>query len=181
MKPCWHLVSGAARAAVLVWVGLAGVARAQQEPEHAHAKAAVSSEITVTADGRSMALTVAQIEAMPQKTVTVHNAHAKADETYAGVALGDLLARFGLAVATHEGERKAEKSYVRAEGTDHYFVLYSTVEVEGAMHTGDVIVATKLNGKALGEDGSFKLVSTEDKKPARWVRNLSAISVMTVE
>jgi hypothetical protein len=44
-----------------------------------------------------------------------------------------------------------------------------------------VIVATSVDGKDLGADGELKLVSTEDKKPQRWVRNLTAISLKTVE
>jgi hypothetical protein len=33
----------------------------------------------------------------------------------------------------------------------------------------------------LGEDGQFKLINSEDKKPQRWVRNLSSISVRSAE
>jgi hypothetical protein len=49
------------------------------------------------------------------------------------------------------------------------------------MHAGDVIVALTLDGKPLTEDGAFKLVSTEDKRPARWVRNLMALTLVGVE
>ena len=66
---------------------------------------------------------------------------------------------------------------VRAEGTDHYFVVYAAAEVEGELHAGEVLVATRMNGGSLGEDGRIKLISTEDKKPARWVRNLTAVSM----
>lgn len=37
-----------------------------------------------------------------------------------------------------------------------------------------------MDGKKLGKDGAFKLVSTEEKRPARWVRNLMDISVVEV-
>jgi hypothetical protein len=45
----------------------------------------------------------------------------------------------------------------------------------------DVIVATSMDGKPLGADGELKLVSTADKKPERWVRNLAAITVKSAE
>ena len=39
---------------------------------------------------------VAALKAMPHKTVSFHNVHTKADETYSGVPLIDLLASLGV-------------------------------------------------------------------------------------
>ena len=148
--------------------------------EHAHTTTPASTSLTVTADGKSITLSMADVQAMPQKTVAVHNEHTKTDETYAGVALSDLLAKSGFTVspATH---RKMLRSYIVAEGMDKYWVLYSTTEVEGSEHSGDVIVAISVGGKPLGDDGQFKLISSEDKKPQRWVRNLTAITLKSAE
>jgi hypothetical protein len=44
-----------------------------------------------------------------------------------------------------------------------------------------VIVATSVDGHGLGADGQMKLISTEDAKPQRWVRNLTAITVKSAE
>ncbi len=110
----------------------------------------------------------------------VHNAHANADETYSGVPLSDLLAKAGF-VADKSTQQKMLRSYLRVEGTDKYWVVYSVTEVEGSEHLGDVIVATSMDGKGLGADGELKLVSTEDKKPQRWVRNLAGIAVKSAE
>jgi len=44
-----------------------------------------------------------------------------------------------------------------------------------------VIVADTLDGKSLADSGPFQLVATGEKRPARWVRNLVAIRVMTAE
>jgi hypothetical protein len=156
------------------------IAHGQAMAEHQHAKSPVSAELKVTVDGKSSTLTLAELTAMPQKTVTVHNEHTKTDETYTGVALSDLLAKYGFAIgqSTH---RKMLRSYVTAEGTDKYWVLYSATEIEGSEHTADVIVATSINGKPLGDDGQLKLIDSADKKPQRWVRNLTAITLVTVE
>jgi hypothetical protein len=70
---------------------------------------------------------------------------------------------------------------VVAEGTDGYKVLYSLAEIDPSIHVGDVIVADLLDGQKLGADGAFKLVSTEERRPARWVRNLTTISVINVK
>ena len=147
---------------------------------HDHATAPPSTSLTLTVDGKATMLSVAELQAMPQKTVTVHNEHTKADESYTGVLLGDLLAKYGLPVdkTTHQ---KMLRSYVVAEGTDKYWVVFSVTEVEGSEHNGEVIVATTMGGKPLGVDGQFKLVDSGDKKPQRWVRNLKSITVKSAE
>jgi len=70
---------------------------------------------------------------------------------------------------------------VIARGTDQYRVLYALAEVDPSIHTGDVIVADSVDGHKLGNDGAFKMVSTEEKRPARWVRNLEEIEVVDVK
>ena len=138
--------------------------------------AAPSTGLVVTIDGKATTFTIAELGALPQKTVKLHNEHTKADESYTGASLADVLAKAGF-VPAQASHRQFLHSYLRAEGTDGYWVLYSLVEVEPADHAGDVIVATAVDGHALGADGQLKLVSTEDKKPERWVRNLAAITV----
>jgi hypothetical protein len=139
-----------------------------------------STSLALTVDGRSTTFSVAELAAMPQKSVKVHNAHSNADESYSGVPLSDLLAKAGF-VADKTTQHKLLRSYIRAEGTDKFWVIYSLTEVEPTEHTGDVIVAISLDGHSLGADGELKLISTDDKKPQRWVRNLSAIVLKTVE
>jgi hypothetical protein len=181
-----HAAASLSFVIALSFVGMSSVRTFAQDAstggmtEHVHAPTPPSTSLTVTVDGKAATLSVAELSAMPQKTVTVYNEHMKADETYTGVLLGELLAKYGLPVdkTTH---RKMLRSYVVAEGMDKYWVLYSVTEVEGSEHNGDVIVATSLGGKPLGEDGQFKLVDSEDKKPQRWVRNLSAITVKSAE
>ena len=142
--------------------------------------APASTSLTLTLNGKATTFSSADLAALPQKTIKVHNEHNKADETYTGVALSDLLGKAGFAPsqATH---RQLLRSYIQAEGTDHYWVLYALTEVEPSEHLGDVIVATSLDGHPLGADGQFKLVSSEDRKPQRWVRNLASITVKSAE
>jgi hypothetical protein len=168
--------------ALTLGAGQNGLAQTAPTPMPAETKAMApaSTSLTLTVGGKTRTLTPAELKAMPQKTVKVHNEHTKMDEAYAGVPLGDVLAKAGFTVdkTTH---RTMLRSYIKAEGTDKYWVLYSLTEVEGSEHEGDVIVATSMDGKDLGADGALKLVSTEDKKPQRWVRNLAAITVVSAE
>lgn len=146
---------------------------------HEQQKAVPSTELQLTIGDNATTITQAELATLPQKSVTVHNPHTNKDETYTGVAVGDLLAKHGFAIsqATH---RTMLRSYITAEGTDRYWVLYSVTEIEPSEHAAEVIVATSIDGHALGEDGQLKLVASADKKPQRWVRNLSAIRLVTV-
>ena len=147
-----------------------------------HAKPSVpSTQLRIRGlTGESITLTAPDLIALPHKTVSVYNEHAKANEKYSGVAIVDLLKK----VNTPSGETVRGKllmTAVIAEGTDHYSVLYSLAETDPSIHTGDVIVADSLDGHPLDKDGLFKLVSTEERRPARWVRNLRRISVIEVK
>lgn len=185
MKTCTFLACFLALGAVCAGGSTARAQDSMGNMPMAKPAAALSTSLTLTVDGKATTFSVAELKAMPQTTVKVHNAHTNADETYSGVPLGDLLAKTGF-VANKTTQRKMLHSFLRVEGTDKYWVVYSLTEVEGTEHLGDVIVATSMGGgtgtdKGLGADGDLKLVSTEDKKPQRWVRNLAGITLKSAE
>lgn len=131
-------------------------------------------------DGNGITFSPEEFAALPHKTVSVFNSHSKTNEKYSGVPLTDLLARVGVP----RGEQVKGKLFltgVIAEGTDNYDVLYALAEVDSSIHAGDVIVADSVNDHKLDRDGAFKVVSTEEKRPARWVRNLVSIKVIEVK
>jgi hypothetical protein len=154
------------------------VAAAQQME---HSAPSPSTHLTIkTYEGKTLTLSPEELAALPHKTVSVYNAHSKANETYSGVLLADLLSKVGVPL----GESVRGKLFltgVVASGVDGYGVLYSLAEVDPSIHTGDVIVADTVDGKKLEKDGAFKMVSSEERRPARWVRNLASISVVKVE
>jgi hypothetical protein len=147
-----------------------------------HARASIPSTQLIIhgVDGKTITLTPEDVVAIPHKTVSVFNSHTKATEKYSGVALSDLLSKAGVP----QGETMRGRLFtlgVVAQGTDKYGVLYALAEVDPSIHTGEVIVADSIDGQKLGPDGAFKLISTEDRRPARWVRNLSEITVVDVK
>ncbi len=119
----------------------------------------------------------AELKAMPRTTITVHNEHSKADETYTGVRVADLLAKMGAPLGK-ELRGIALSSYLVAIGSDGYVAVLALAEADPSFHSGEVIVADTMNGQPLDpKSGPFKLVVTEDKRPARWVRNLVYIQL----
>jgi hypothetical protein len=134
--------------------------------------------LKITFGGQSSQWTSATLAALPHTTVNVHNEHTKADESYSGVPLIDLLTRLGV----HASPRgKDLRLYVVAVGSDGYEVAYSIGEITPDVHDATVIVADTENGKPLADDGPLKLIATGEKRPARWVRNLVAIKVLVAE
>jgi hypothetical protein len=149
-----------------------------QQMEHS-APSTPSTQLTIKYDGKTTSYSPEEFAALPHKSVSVFNAHSKKNETYSGVVLSDLLTKAG--VPSGESVRgKVFMTGVIAEGMDHYGVLYSLAEIDPSIHNGDVIVADTLDGQKLTKDGAFKMVSSEERRPARWVRNLSSISVVQV-
>jgi hypothetical protein len=143
-----------------------------------HRPAAPSGPLKIVYLDKSAEWTPATLAPLPHKTITVHNEHTKADETYSGVELIDLLTPLGV---SQKPRGKDLCLYLLAVGSDGYAVAYSIGEVTPDVGDSTVMVADSENGKPLADDGPLKIVNSSDKRPARWVRNLVAIRVMEAQ
>jgi len=132
--------------------------------------------LTAGANHTPVSISLAEFRAMPHVTITVHNAHAGADETYSGVPLAELLAKLDAPLGEHL-HGKALASYIVAAGSDGYSVVLSIAEADPSFHGGEILVADTRGGQPLGKSGPFQLIVSEDKRPARWVHNLVSISL----
>ena len=157
------------------------VAVSAQDMDHHSAQTVPSTQLKITGlDGKSITFSPEEFALLPHKTVSVFNSHSKINEKYSGVALTELLAKVGVPL----GEQVKGKVFLTgivAEGTDGYEVLYALAEVDPSIHAGDVLVADSVDDHKLEKDGAFKMISTEEKRPARWVRNLASIAVVEVK
>jgi DMSO/TMAO reductase YedYZ molybdopterin-dependent catalytic subunit len=126
-----------------------------------------------------LVLTVADLKKMPRKTLAVVNPHDKKKETYEGVLLEELLRKAGVP----QGEKLRGSSmatYVLAEAEDGYRVVFSLAELDSGILESEVIVADTLDGAPLADkQGPFRLVAPHEKRPARWVRMLKSITVVS--
>lgn len=168
--------------ALVVCVPGLSVTTSAQEMQHDHTAGSApkvdAGVLTIAFGERSARVLPEVLKAMAHKTITVRNGHTDSDESYSGVLLSDLLTQVGAPLGA-KLHGKAVATYLLAAGSDGYQALYSIAEIDPAFHSGDVIVADSLNGKPLATDGPFKLVNTEDKHPARWVRNLVSVRLIT--
>ncbi len=154
------------------------VASAQQAPAPTVAPSNASDVLLVIAPAHDpLRLSATDLKALPHTSVTLHNAHTNADETYSGVRLADLLGKIGAPLGS-DLPGKALANYIVATGSDGYKAVLALGEVDPSFHPGEVIVADTMDGKPLdAHSGPFKLVVTEDKRPARSVRNLTTIEL----
>jgi hypothetical protein len=137
-----------------------------------------SGPLKIAFGDKSAEWTPAALASLPHTTLTVYNAHAKANQTFTGVPLIALLMRLGVPEKPHGNDLRL---YLVAEGSDGYKAVYSVAEVNPDLHDGTVIVADSLDGKPLAEGGPFQLVASGEKRPARWVRNLVSVRILTAE
>jgi hypothetical protein len=136
--------------------------------------------LTAGANHAPVSLSLTDFRSIPHVTITVHNAHADADETYSGVPLVVLLAKLDAPLGEHL-RGKALASYIVALGSDGYSVVLSIAEADPNFHGGEILVADTRDGQPLGKSGPFQLIVSEDKRPARWVHNLVSISLQNIQ
>jgi len=139
---------------------------------------AANGPLKITFGKKSAEWTAAKLAALPHQTITVYNEHAKANQTYSGVQVIDLMTPLGV---PDKPRGKEFRLYLVAEGADGYQVVFSAAEATPDVHDATLIVADAMDGKPLGINGPLQLVATGEKRPARWVRNLISIRVMTAD
>ena len=142
--------------------------------------AAAAQTLTITtADGHSTTLSSAQIAAAARATISAddHGTPAKFEGvplatvlTMAGVQLGDSL----------RGPHLSE--VLLATAADGYKVAFALAELDTAFATREIILADKRDGKPLdAKEGPFRIVAPGDKRPARWIRQVTELKVVVVK
>jgi hypothetical protein len=166
----------------LLAVALLATSSLRAQSPAATSPTAAKDSLVVTADHYHTPITfsVADFSALPHVTLTAHNGHTNADETYSGVPLATLLAKVNAPMGA-EFKGATMTTYVVATGSDNYSVVLSLAEVDPSFHGGQVIVADARDGQPLAASGPFELIVSDDKRPARWVHNLVAITLRNAQ
>lgn len=139
------------------------------------------STLSVAGDVRTpLSITPTELKAMARTTVEVKDEDRRAVK-YEGVLVGELLKRAG---ATLGGEMRgnAMTTYVLANASDGYQVLFSLAELDPALTSSEIIVADTIDGKPLSAyQGPLRIVSPKDARPARSVRMLQRLDVVRLK
>jgi len=165
-------------------VGVAALCAAPQAMQKAPAMpAAQSTDVLLSVTGEvttELHLTAADLKALPRTSVTAMDAHEKQSHVFEGVALAELLKRAGLP----SGENLRGKSMslcVVASAADGYHAVFSLAELDASIGGEQVLVVDTVDGAALpAGQGPLRLVVPSDKRPARWVRMVQSITLVSV-
>jgi DMSO/TMAO reductase YedYZ molybdopterin-dependent catalytic subunit len=134
---------------------------------------------TITVNGlvaKPLQLTAADINKMPQQTITATDKDGKAHQ-YSGVPLYVVLKAAG-APAGKEIHGSNLARYLLAKASDGYAVVFALPELDTSFNTRPVLLATKMDGKPLPEGvGPFRIVVKDEKRPARWIRQLTTLTI----
>ena len=133
----------------------------------------------IDADDHTTTFTAARIAAMSHVTVNALDHDAPAQ--FSGVAMSELLSAAGIPVGDKlRGPRMAD--VVLVEAADGYKVVFALAEFDPAFATRDIILADKRDGKPLdAKEGPYRIVVPGDKRPARWIRQVTGMKVVAVK
>lgn len=113
---------------------------------------------------------------MPRQRVEA-SAHGVSG-VWEGVALADVLRAAGAPL----GDALRGQNlllYVRIDAADGYRVVYALPELDPGFTDAPVILADRHDGKPLdAKEGPFRLIARDQKRPARWVRQVTAIELL---
>jgi len=160
----------------------AGLLLAQSEQRStATPTSTAASEATLRVEGEvptPVGLTLSDLARMSRTEVRVKD-HAGLEVTYSGVSLGDILRAAGLQLdVTTMRNRDALASYVLVEAADGYRAVFALVELDPAESDRVILLADHKDGQLLSaSEGPFRVVVPDEKRPARWVRQVRMIRV----
>jgi hypothetical protein len=131
--------------------------------------------IVVEAGGATQALTATTLLSLPQDTVRAR-AHEGPEQVFVGPSLATILAHAGARTDSLRGRALAR--YVVIEARDGYRVVLAIAELSAAFTGRRVILAHTAGGQPLpANEGPWRLVIEGELRPARWVRQVTAIRV----
>jgi hypothetical protein len=156
---------------------------------------AQSQQLTVqNGSGKPTVLTRADLEALPHVKVTTstsgmsksgtaksETSKPEASTVFEGIAVEAVLEKAGVQFgATLRGARLA--SCLLVEAADGYRAVIALPEIDSAFTDKPIILAFLKDGKSLDDkEGPYRIVIPDEKRMARWVRQVTALKVVDVQ
>jgi hypothetical protein len=141
---------------------------------------ASSQQITVQNDQSSpVVLSAADIAALPHTTVKVNGHDGPA--SFSGVPVSTLLEKAGIAFGESlRGKRLA--SCLLVEAADGYRVVIALPEVDPGFTDKQILLVDKRETHPLDDkEGPYRIVIPDEKRMARWVRQVKTLKIVEVQ
>ncbi len=131
-----------------------------------------------------LALTGEEFSKLPRTTVSVTNRDGS-KTAFEGVSLFDVMRRAGMRAGEGVHGKEAvtiTTAVVVVEAKDGYRAVFAQAEFDLAYTSRVILVADRKDGKPLSaEEGPYRVIAPDDKRPARWVRNVAALIFKTLK
>jgi hypothetical protein len=137
-------------------------------------------QLTIQTDSEKQVLSRADLEGLPRVKVTVSE-RSSGSVNFEGVPLKSVLEKAGVTFGeSMKGKRLADCLLV--EAADGYRVVIAMPELDPAFTDKQIMVAFLRDGKPLGEkEGPYRIVIPDEKRMARWVRQVTTLKVVEVQ
>jgi len=145
------------------------------------APAPAASLLTVGGEvERPLKLTAADLAKLPRRTVSAKD-HDGKEASFEGVQLGEVLKLAG--VKFGEGLRgKSLALFLVVDASDGYRAVFALPELDAAFTDRVILLADRRDGKPLAAtEGPLRVVVPDEKRQARWVRQVVALTVRRAE
>ncbi len=145
-----------------------------------HSGAAQSQQLAIQPEaGKQVTLMRSDIEALPHIKLTT--SLSGTSTTFEGVSLKAVMEKAGVGFGeTLRGKRLA--SCLLVEAADGYRVVVALPEIDPAFTDKQVVLAFLKDGKPLDEkEGPYRIVIPEEKRMARWVRQVTTLKIVDVQ
>ena len=126
--------------------------------------------------GRSLALTASDLAKLPRVSANVVDEKGN-KAVYDGVAISEVLRQVDAPVG-RDLRGKAMDLYLLVTASDGYHVVFALPELDPDFTDRVVMIADRRDGKTLSPaEGPFRIVVPGEKRHARWIRKVIALSV----
>lgn len=134
----------------------------------------ISGEVT-----KPLALQAAELKSMPHTDVTANDHDGKAHR-YSGIPVAELLKQAGATLGGALRGKNLSKC-VLVKANDGYQAVFALPELDPEFTTRTVLLVDSADGQPLPTGvGPYRIVVPDEKKMARWVREVTAIEVRSV-
>lgn len=132
-----------------------------------------------TEGGKQTVMAKSDIDALPHVKVTTHDGDKSV--TFEGVALNAVLEKAGVEFG-HSMRGKRLASCLLVEAADGYRVVIALPEIDPDFTDKQIVLAFLQDGKPLdAKAGPYRIVIPDEKRMARWVRQVNKLKVVDVQ
>jgi hypothetical protein len=138
-------------------------------------------QLTVQSEaGKQVVLNRSDLEALPHVKVNAAE-HGASPVEFEGVNLRSVLEKGGVSFGdSMKGKRLANCLLV--EAADGYRAVIALPEMDPAFTDKQIVLAFLRDGKPLGEkEGPYRVVIPDEKRMARWVRQVTTLKIVEVQ